>query len=365
MQIKNLIVKLLRWDLDPPVSNPILTWDKKEIVVVFVETEDGMFGVGEGWVAGGTARALVATLEDDVAPVVVGRDARDIAAIWEDLDLSRSISARPGIIRAAMSAVDIALWDLLGQQAGLPLYRLLGGHSNRAFVYASAGLYGKDKSVSDLADEMSGYIAKGFTAVKMKVGGASIAVDVERVKAAREAIGPDHRLMVDAVCGMTAQDALKLAERIRPFDVYFFEQPVAAYDFEGMAIINERSGLPVTGNENFIEQREFHELLMRKSVTFTQFDLAICGGITEGLRIAATARPWRSPVTIHSAGSLVCMAASLHTAAALPNCESVEYHMLHSWLFGRAPAGYLDVDNSHIQLSERPGLGLSLHPDDF
>jgi len=181
----------------------------------------------------------------------------------------------------------------------------------------------------------------------------------------REAIGPDRRLMVDAVCGMKTHEALKLAERMRHLDIYFFEQPVAAYDYEGMATINTRSGIPVAGNENFIDQREFHELLARKSVTFTQFDLAICGGITEGQRIAATARPWYSPVTIHSAGSIVCMAASLHTAAALSNCESVEYHMLHSWLFDRAPEGFLDVEDSHIRLSDRPGLGLDLRPDDF
>ena len=365
MKIKSLVVKPLSWDLDPPLSNPVLTWYKKEIVLVFIETDTGLIGAGEGWVSGGTARALVTTLEDDVAPVVVGRDPRHISAIWEDLDFSRSISARPGIIRAAMSAVDMALWDLLGQQTGLPLYQLLGGHSDRAYVYASAGLYGKDKTVSDLADEMSGYIAQGFTAVKMKVGGASLNVDVERIKAVREAIGPDHRLMVDAVCGMKTHEALKLAERMRHLDIYFFEQPVAAYDYEGMATINARSGIPVAGNENFIDQREFHELLARKSVTFTQFDLAICGGITEGLRIAATARPWYSPTTIHSAGSIVCMAASLHTAAALSNCESLEYHMLHTWLFDRAPEGFLDVEDSYIRLSDRPGLGLDLRPDDF
>ncbi len=365
MKIRNLIVKSLHWDLDPPLSNPVLTWYKKEIVLAFIETDTGLTGVGEGWVAGGTARALAATLEDDIAPVVVGRDPRHIAAIWEDMDFSRSITARPGLIRAAMSAVDMALWDVLARHAGLPLYQLLGGHSNHAYVYASAGLYGKDKSVSDLAEEMSGYIARGFTSAKMKVGGAPLDVDVERVEAAREAIGPDHRLMIDAVCGMTTHDALALAERVRPFDIYFFEQPVAAYDYDGMAVINAQSGIPVAGNENFIDQREFHELLVRRSVTFTQFDLAICGGITEGLRIAATARPWYSPTTIHSAGSIVCMAASLHTAAALSNCESVEYHMLHRWLFDRAPDGFLAVEDSRIRLSDRPGLGLDLNPDDF
>ena len=319
--------------------------------LIFIETDTGLIGAGEGWVSGGTARALVTTLEDDVAPVVIGRDPRHISAIWEDLDFTRSISARPGIIRAAMSAVDMALWDLLGQQAGMPLYQLLGGHSDRAYVYASAGLYGKDKTVSDLAGEMSGYIAQGFTAVKMKVGGASLDVDIQRIKAVREAIGPDHHLMVDAVCGMKTHEAMALAERMKPFDIYFFEQPVAG---------NE---IPVAGD--FVDQREFHELLVRKSVTFLQFDLAICGGITEGLRIAATARPWWSPTTIHSAGSIVGMAASLHTAAALPNCESLEYHMLHSWLFDRAPEGFLDVEESYIRLPDTSGLGLSLRPDDF
>ncbi len=365
MKIANLVVKPLSWDLDPPLSNPVLTWSKKEIVLVFVETDTGLTGVGEGWVAGGTARALVATLEDDIAPVVVGRDPRRIAAIWEDMDSSRSIGARPGLVRAAMSAVDMALWDVLARHAGLPLYQLLGGHSDHACVYASAGLYGTDKSVADLAEEMSGYMARGFTAAKMKVGGASLDVDTARVAAAREAIGPGRRLMVDAVCGMTARDALALAERIKPFGIHFFEQPVAACDYDGMAAVNERSGIPVAGNENFVDLHAFHELLRRRSVTFTQFDLAICGGVTEGLRIAAAARAWHSPTTIHSAGSIVCMAASLHAAAALPDCESVEYHMLHDWLFDRAPEGFLAVEDSRIRLSDRPGLGLDLSPGDF
>ena len=363
MKITDVVVRALSWELETPLSNPVMTWHSKEIVLVFIETDSGLTGVGEGWVSGGTARALVATLEDDVAPGLFGRDPSHISAIWEDLDKSRSISARPGIIRAAMSAVDMALWDILGQHAGLPLYQLLGTHSDSAYVYASAGLYGEHKSVADLANEMSGYVAQGFSGVKMKVGGAPLEVDVERVRAAREAIGPDTRLMVDAVCGMMTHDALALAERMRPFDVYWFEQPVAAHDYEGMAIINERGGIPVAGNENFVDQREFHELLIRKSVTFVQFDLAICGGITEGLRIAAIARPWYRPVTIHQASSVVGMAASLHLAAALSNCESVEYHMLHSWLFDRAPEGFLAVEDSRIRLMDRPGLGLDLHPD--
>lgn len=365
MKIKNLIVKPLSWDLDPPLSNPVITWDKKEIVLVFIETDTGLTGVGEGWVAGATARALVATLEDDITPVITGRDPLQISAIWEDLNISRSISARPGIIRAAMSAVDMALWDILGKHAGLPLYQLLGGQSDLAFVYASAGLYGKSKTTADLANEMSGYIAKGFTAVKMKVGGPSPTEDVERVKAVREAIGPDHLLMVDAVCGMKTHEALALAERIKPYDIYFFEQPVAAYDYEGMAVVNTRSGIPVAGNENFFDLHEFNELLLRKSVTFTQFDLAMVGGISEGLRIDAAARAWYSPTTIHSAGSIVCMAASLHLAAALPNCESLEYHMLHSWLFETVPEDFLAVKNSHVRLLDKPGLGLDLDPEHF
>jgi L-alanine-DL-glutamate epimerase-like enolase superfamily enzyme len=365
VKIKNLIVKPLSWDLDPPLSNPVITWDKKEIVLVFIETDTGLTGVGEGWVAGATARALVATLEDDITPVITGRDPLQISAIWEDLNISRSISARPGIIRAAMSAVDMALWDILGKHAGLPLYQLLGGQSDLAFVYASAGLYGKSKTTADLANEMSGYIAKGFTAVKMKVGGPSPTEDVERVKAVREAIGPDHLLMVDAVCGMKTHEALALAERIKPYDIYFFEQPVAAYDYEGMAVVNTRSGIPVAGNENFFDLHEFNELLLRKSVTFTQFDLAMVGGISEGLRIDAAARAWYSPTTIHSAGSIVCMAASLHLAAALPNCESLEYHMLHSWLFETVPEDFLAVKNSHVRLLDKPGLGLDLDPEHF
>lgn len=361
MKITNLVVKPLSWALNPPLSNPVMTWTKKEIVLVFIETDSGMTGVGEGWVSGGTAIALTATLEQDVTPILIGRNPLKISGIWEDLDYSRSISARPGIIRAAMSAVDIALWDLLGQFSGLPLYQLIGGHSDHANVYASAGLYGENKSLDMLVEEMSGYVEKGFNAVKMKVGGASISKDIERVRAVREAIGPDIRLMVDAVCGLKTTAALKLAEAIKPFDIYFFEQPVASQNLEGMALVNDKGGIPVAGNENYVDLTQFYELLLKKSVSFTQFDLAVCGGITEGLRIDSIARACFSPTTIHSAGSIICMAASLHIAAGLSNCESVEFHMLHQWLFEHAPPGFFNIQESCIYLPDTPGLGIQLN----
>lgn len=363
MKIAKVVAKSLVWDLDSTLSNPRFTWTRKEIVLVFVETDDGLTGVGEGWTSGGTADALVATLEKDVAPRLVGRDPRLISAIWDDLDGMRDISARRGLMKAAMSAVDIALWDILGQHVGLPLYQLLGAYSDSAYVYASAGLYAKNKTAADLANEMFGYIEQGFEAVKMKVGGAPLDFDVERVEAARGAIGAGRRLMVDAVCAMTPHAALALAERIRVFDVYWFEQPVPAHDIDGMALVNERSGISVAGNENFVDLYEFHELLMRRAATFLQFDLVVAGGVTEGMRLGALARAWHKSVTIHHASSVVGMVASLHVAAALPNCDSVEFHQLHSWMFDRTPEGYFKVDKSRVQLTDRPGLGLDLRPD--
>lgn len=365
MKIAAVIPKLISFDMDGSLTNPRFTWRQKHIVLVFVVTESGVVGVGEAWASGAAPGALMATIEDDLAPLMVGQDALAPARHWAALNEAALVSARRGIFKTGQAAIDIALWDLMGKAANLPVFRLLGGFSDSATVYASAGLYGRDKGLAELAEEMTGYISQGFNAVKMKVGGAPHAEDVERVRAVREAIGPNVRLMIDGVYAMDPPSALRLSKAIESYDVYWFEQPVHPDDLDGMAQVNLRGNIPVAGNENASEQSHFVALMEKRAVHFVQADTLVIGGISDGRNLAALAASRHLPMTLHHASSIVGMAASLHLAAGVANIESVEYHMVHQWLFDRVPADLFPMHESKITLSERPGLGLDLSPDDF
>ena len=267
---------------------------------------------------------------------------------------------------AGLSALDIALWDLIGKATTTPLYQLLGAHSDRVRCYASAGLYGEGKTPDDLGAELKGYVDQGFSAVKMKVGGAPLKEDVARVAAAREAIGPDVQLMVDALYNLTSAEALAFARAIERYDIHFFEAPVSAYDVAGQAEVHTRGPIPVCGNETLAWADSFRDLILANAVHFVQFDPAICGGIGEGRRIADLARAFHRPCTLHASSSSVLMAACLHLAAACANCASVEYHMLHQWLWDLEPEGTFAVEpGGFVRPPAGPGLGLRLTPDDL
>src|SRR5919106_3296104 len=320
MKITKVTPRLIEREMGGYLWNPRTRWTKKRIVLVFVETDSGLYGVGEGWTTGGSARALVDTIEDDLAPLLLGQDPHFVTRFAKlALDTTEN-SNRPGIMGAAVGAVDTALWDLIGKAAKLPLYRLLGACDEQVFTYASAGLYGESKTPDDLGAELRGYVEQGFTAVKMKVGGAPPKEDVARVAAAREAIGPDTKLMVDALYNLSVPEALAFARAIERYDIHFFEAPVSVHDVRGQAEVQAKSPIPVCGNETLAWTDAFRELITQCAVHFVQFDPAACGGISEGRRIADLARAFHLPCTLHASSTSVLFAACLHLGAALANC---------------------------------------------
>ena len=366
MKIKRLLTRYLEYDMGDRLWNSSQRWSKKPIVLAFVETDDGLTGVGEAWVGGASPRALIAAIEDDLGPLLIGADPRQLGALWSQAQSRTLLSARRGLTAAALGAVDTALWDLLGKIAGLPLYQLLGAQRERVYCYASAGLYGRDKTPADLGQEMAGYIAQGFDAVKMKIGGVPLAEDAERVAAARQAIGADAKLMVDANYTLNVPQALAGAKRLEKYDVYWFEAPLPPDDIAGQALVNARSAIPVCGNETEHGADRFRELILARAVEFVQFDIAACGGISGARRIAELAAAFHLPCTPHASSSAVLFAATLHLAAALPTLDSVEYHQLHQWLFDKLPPDTFKIEpGGYLRPPPGPGLGLDLHYDEF
>jgi L-alanine-DL-glutamate epimerase-like enolase superfamily enzyme len=358
MKITNIRTKVFERKLDGSMRNPRFVWTMKRSLLVFVLTDTGLTGVGEAWCDGGDPGSIQSFIDTDMTPVLVGQDPRLVEHHFRRaVDLTQ-VSTRRSQTWAAMSAIDIALWDIKAQAAGEPLWRMLGGNDPRVMPYASAGLYREGQSIADFATEYADYVKRGYKAVKIKVGGAPVAVDVERVAKLREAMGPDAKLMVDGVSNYDVPTALAFAKAASRYNIYWFEQPLVIEDVGGMTRINREGGIPLCGIEHEYGLFAFRRLIENDAVHFVQFDPIISGGITFGRKIASLAEAFYKPVTLHHSNSLVSMLANMHLAAALPNADSVELHVFHQPLFDRAQEGTFAMTDGMLHAPERPGLGL-------
>ncbi|MGL4242254.1 MAG: mandelate racemase/muconate lactonizing enzyme family protein [Beijerinckiaceae bacterium] len=358
MKITSVRTCLFEKPMDGTFRNPRFAWTAKRSLLTFVETDAGLIGVGESWADGGDPASISSFIERDLAPALIGQDPRlPERHFRRALDLTQT-STRRSQTWAAMSAIDIALWDIKSQAAGEPLWRMLGGHDPRVRPYASGGLYREGQSVDDFAREYAGYVRAGYGAVKIKVGGAPLPVDVERVAKLREAMGADAKLMVDAVSNYDVPTAIAFARAVQRYDITWFEQPLAIEDVAGMAKVQREGGIPLCGIENDYTLASFRRLVEADAVHFVQFDPVISGGITYGRKIAALAEAFFRPVTLHHSNSIVSMMANIHLAASLPNAHSVELHVIHQPLFDCARAGAMVMTDGMLTAPEGPGLGV-------
>ena len=335
------------------------TWTRKAFLFCFVTADDGRVGIGEGWTSYASSRALAATIEDDVAPLVEGQE---VDALLSGDALNRAVrdacvmSGRYGILAVALSAVEMALHDLAARAAGLPLWRHLGGTTPSVPVYASGGLYREGATPEDLGREVAGWVASGHRAVKIKVGGASEHEDVARVAACRAAIGPGTALMVDAHYTLDVARALSLARRMAPHDVAWLEAPIRPDDWRGHDALAAESPVPLCGNET-LPWRDGFARLGEAGVAYLMPDVSACGGIAETLAVDAVAARAGARLTLHSSSSVVLFLASLHVAAACRALHSVEMHMMHRWFYDLMP-GAFGLRKGTVTLGEAPGLGV-------
>ena len=281
MKITDVVLETFSWPLARPISNAAITLSRGGMTLVSIKTDAGITGIGNGY-----AKPVIRTAIEQFRPILLGEDPLDVERIWHKMYSPKAVGRR-GLTTQAISAIDIALWDLRGKVAGMPAYKLLGGFRNRVPAYIAGGYYSSEKSAKHLQLEMESYIARGANAVKMKVGGLTIPEDVARVRAVREAIGSEPKLMVDANCGYRAFEAIQFAKRIEEFDIFWFEEPVGADDYEGMRRVAEMSPIPVAAGENEYTKYGFRDLIACKGVSIVTPDAKICGGVTEFMKIAA------------------------------------------------------------------------------
>ncbi|OGA43138.1 MAG: enolase [Betaproteobacteria bacterium RIFCSPLOWO2_12_FULL_62_13] len=349
-----------------------------DTVLVRIETEGGIVGHGEAKEEVGSAgncHAVAALINRKLGPLITGEDPRDIARLWEvmyngtrdhyALEHGRvfPILGRRGITICAISGIDTALWDILGLSLNAPVWRLLGGRkAARMPAYASGGWAGAPK----IGAQLNGYIAQGgFKAVKMRVGVIDGAVpnSVQRVKAARQALGPGIGLMCDAHGTYSVAEAKQFCRQVEDCNLTWFEEPVTADDKRGMAEVRASTSVPIAAGESEFNRFDFRDLAELHAADIFQPDLAICGGITEAVRIGAIASSFNLRLAPHLWTGAPAFAAGMHVAAASPAGFILEYSLAANPLLHELVEEEFRVKDGMLEIPERAGLGLTIRRD--
>jgi L-alanine-DL-glutamate epimerase-like enolase superfamily enzyme len=346
-----------------------------DAAILRIETDDGVVGWGEGKNAAGSAGeygALVHMLNREVGPQLIGRDPADVGIIWEALyngvraDLAAAGGhamphiARRGVTIAAISAVDIALWDILGKSLGQPVWRLLGGRKlERMPAYASGGW----APAETIGEQLQSYIAiGGFKAVKMRVGAMDGPphVSAARVRAARTALGPDVDLMVDAHGTYTVADARRFMNMVADCNLAWFEEPVIADDKAGMAELRAAGIVPISTGESEATRYAFRDLAVLRAADIFQPDPAFCGGISEAMKIGTIASAFNLRLAPHLWAGAPCFFAGLHVCAASPASFTVEYSLGANPMIHDLIEEKVEVCGGMVAIPDKPGLGFTI-----
>jgi L-alanine-DL-glutamate epimerase-like enolase superfamily enzyme len=346
--IERIAVSAYRVPTDFPESDGTLEWDSTTLVLVEA-TAGGRTGLGYTYADTATARLV----GDRLAGIVIGRDAMAVSGAWAAMVHETRNLGRPGIVSMAISAVDTALWDLKARLLGLPLVTLLGAVRASIPVYGSGGF--TSYPIERLREQFGGWAAQGIARVKMKVG-RQPAEDVRRVGAAREAIGQEAELFVDANGAYTRKQALAFAEAFADFDVRWFEEPVSSDDLEGLRLLRDRApaGMDIAAGEYGYDLFYFRRMLDAGAVDVLQADATRCAGFTEFLRVGALCAAHALPLSAHTAPSL-----HAHPCCALTPACHVEYFYDHARIEQMFFEGALTPVNGELRPDlTRPGIGL-------
>jgi L-alanine-DL-glutamate epimerase-like enolase superfamily enzyme len=296
-------------------------------------------------------------IERSLAPVIRGENPFFVERIWDKMYRQWRKPVAKGAVIQAIGAVDIALWDIIGKALGKPTYQVLGGFTDRVRVYAAGGYYEEGKSTADLAREMESYVSEGFRAVKMKIGGEPLAVDVERVRAVRQAIGPNIDLLIDANNKWNAYEAIRFGRAVEKYDIFWFEEPVEPDDFAGCAEVRQALDIPIVAGENEFTRWGCRELLEARAADILNLDTVIAGGITEYKKIAALASAWHLPVSPHGNPFM-----AVHLLASVSNGLIMETYPAIESKFNLA-LPLFPVKDGYITVPDKPGLGIDPDPE--
>lgn len=352
MKISRTTCNAFRMPLKQVFTSSRVTMTHRELVVVEVETDQGETGVGWCTTAGVGAAAVQALIAGYLAPLLPGLDPRNTEQIWQRLWMECHAAGPAGITTLAVSAIDIAMWDLKAKAAGEPLHRLLGGARDSVDVYASA--INLHLSKDELVRQARGQLGEGYTGFKIKVGRADPYEDLERCLTVREAIGHNRTLMLDANQKWSIGEAIQRTRILAGAAPLFIEEPLLSDTVDGHARLRDATGMPIAVGEQLCNRYEFWNYVREGAVDFLQPDVWKVGGITEFLKIAALGAATGIPISPHGALEL-----SVHLAAALPNALHVEHIFgLNLFDFG-ATSTPLPITRGRLTPGTAAGHGVS------
>jgi L-alanine-DL-glutamate epimerase-like enolase superfamily enzyme len=340
---------------DAPEADGTYEWDRTVLVTVHVAA-GGATGLGYTYADAATARFA----HDHLAPVVRGRDPLDLPAAWVAMCRQVRNQGRPGVSAMAISAVDAALWDLKGKLIGRPLVQILGAARDATPLYGSGGF--TSYSQKQLRDQLGGWARQGIPRVKMKIG-THPEHDLERVKAAREAVGDGVELFVDANGAYSRKQALAFAERFAELGVTWFEEPVSSDDLDGLRLLRDRgpAGMDIAAGEYGYDRVYFRRMLQAGAVDVLQADASRCAGITGFLKVADLCEAFGLPLSAHCAPALHLHPCCATTAA----FRHLEYFHDHARIEAMLFEGAAKPVNGELRPdTDRPGLGLEFKQKD-
>lgn len=347
------------------ISTRIL--NKRDFVIVTVTCDESdVKGIGYSYLGTAGGRVAAAAVEDLLAPVLIGANTDDILGLWEKMHQETLLTGRRGVVVRAMSAVDMALWDLAAKRRDMPIAVMLGGSTRPVPAYASGGYYRPDDGswTDAVSAEIRFNVANGFTDHKIKVGGLSISQDADRVRAAIDAMDGRGRLALDA--NNAYRDHIHALEAARAFEraagdhgLWWFEEPLSPEDYEGHRRLAEKLETCIATGEIHQTRYEFRRLLEERSADLLQPDVCVLGGISEWLRVVKTAESFGVKVAPHWHAN-----AHAPLAAAAPNCIAVEHFILEKDIYNFeaivTPESRLKTGHNSVIVNEMSGLGTEL-----
>jgi L-alanine-DL-glutamate epimerase-like enolase superfamily enzyme len=353
--IEKIAVEIYRIPTNLPESDGTLKWDSTTLVLVRVRA-GGLTGLGYTYADTATGKLI----HDLLAKVVEGRDAMGIPACWEAMVARTRNLGRAGIVSMAISAVDTALWDLKARLLNMPVVTLLGAARNSVPIYGSGGF--TSYSDAQLQKQLSGWVEQGISRVKMKIGRDAEA-DIQRVRLARQAIGAEAELFVDANGAYSRKQALEQAESFANCKVSWFEEPVSSDDLSGLRLMRDRgpAGMDIAAGEYGYDSGYFRRMLEAEAVDVLQADATRCGGITGFLQASALCEAFHLHLSAHTAPTI-----HAHVGCAAQPLRNLEYFHDHVRIENMFFDGVLQPINGELRPDlSRPGMGIELKQADL